>query len=311
MRRIRQFCAQDSLMLFKILLLETWYNLSDYQVEERINDSITFSRFIKLGFEHTAPDHSTISRFRTALTELGLMDKLMRELNKQFEKYNIDRVSEGMIVDATIVDSPYHPHLPKNLVIAGDREDTRSELQKLDEMAYHAELKYTELSIDHEARWVSGGKISRFGFKHHVVTDPNGIVLSVLTTPANVTDTTMFKPLLDTVDLPLATPVLADKGYESQSDRDYLRAHNCTDGIMYKKPKGEELSPGKARCNRRISTGRYAIERTFGSVHIWFEDGRARYRGLAKTHTQGILEFMAYNMKRMLRLEVREYDAMW
>ena len=158
------------------------------------------------------------------------------------------------IVDATIVDSPYHPHLPKNLVIAGDRE----------------------------ARWVSGGKVSRFGFKHHVVTDPNGIVLSVLTTPANVTDTTMFKPLLDTVDLPLATPVLADKGYESQSNRDYLRAHNCTDGIMYKKPKGEELSPTKARCNRRISAGRYAIERTFGSIHIWFGDGSARYRGLAK-----------------------------
>ena len=82
--------AYDSLMLFKILLLETWYNLSDYQVEERISDSITFSRFIKLGFEYTAPDHSTISRIRTALTELGLMDKLMRELNKQFKKYNID-----------------------------------------------------------------------------------------------------------------------------------------------------------------------------------------------------------------------------
>lgn len=121
----------------------------------------------------------------------------------------------------------------------------------------------------------------------------------------------MFKPLLDTVDLPLATPVLADKGCESSSNRDYVRAHNCTDGIMYKKPKGEELSLSKARCNRRISAGRYAIERTFGSIHIWFGGDRARYRGLAKTHTQGILEFMAYNMKRMLRLEIREYDAMW
>lgn len=79
---------------------------------------------------------------------------------------------------------------------------------------------------------------------------------------------------------------------------------------MYKKPKGEELSLSKARCNRRISAGRYAIERTFGSIHIWFWGGRARYRGLAKTHTQDILEFMAYNMKRMLRLEIREYEAM-
>ena len=280
--------------------------MSDDQVEEQINDSITFSRFISLGFEHTAPDHSTISRFRTALAELGLMDKLMRELNKQFKKYNIDRVSEGVIVDATIVDSPYHPHLPKNLVIADDREDTRSELQKLDEVAYHAELKYTEPSIDHEARWVSKGKVSRFGFKHHVVTDPNGIVLSVLTTPANVTDTTMFKPLLASVSLPPTTPVLCDKGYSSASNSDYLCAHHLTNGIMHKKPKGKELSPALESCNRAISAGRYVIERTFGSIHSWMGGGRARYRGLAKVHTQGVLEFMAYNIKRMLRLPIRE-----
>ena len=59
------------------------------------------------------------------------------------------------------------------------------------------------------------GNEYRFGFKHHVLTDINGVVLSVVTTSANVSDTTMFKPLLDTVSLPLATPVLCDKGYES------------------------------------------------------------------------------------------------
>ena len=34
--------AYDALMMFKILLLQTWYGLSDYEVEERINDSILF-----------------------------------------------------------------------------------------------------------------------------------------------------------------------------------------------------------------------------------------------------------------------------
>ena len=71
--------AYDSLMLFKILLLEQWYGLSDYQVEERINDSISFTKFIGLGFEYTTPDHRTISRFRSAKTELGLIDKLLAE----------------------------------------------------------------------------------------------------------------------------------------------------------------------------------------------------------------------------------------
>ena len=194
--------AYDSLMLFKILLLEQWYGLSDYQVEERINDSISFTKFIGLGFEHTAPDHSTISRFRSAITELGLIDKLLAELNKQFVKHRIARIEEGVCIDATIVDTPFCPHKPKSLVVAGDREDTRSGLEKRDELVYHEELKYTDPSLDHEARWVKKGNEYRFGFKHHVLTDINGVVLSVVTTSTNVSDTTMFKPLLATVSLP-------------------------------------------------------------------------------------------------------------
>ena len=66
-----------------MLLLETWYNLSDCALEERINDSITFSLFLGLKMEAVSPDHNTISRFRSALTELGLLDKLLSQFNKQ------------------------------------------------------------------------------------------------------------------------------------------------------------------------------------------------------------------------------------
>lgn len=121
----------------------------------------------------------------------------------------------------------------------------------------------------------------------------------------------MFKSLLNTVELPLATPVLADKGYKSESNSDYLRARHLTDGIMHKKSKGNELSPELEQCNRVISRGRYVIERTFGSVHSWMHGGRARYRGRDKTHTQGVLEFMAYNIKRMLCLPIREKWECW
>ena len=74
--------AYDVILLFKMLLSKTWYNLSDCALEERINDSITFSRFLGLKMEEVSPDHSTISRFRSALTELGLMDKLLAQFNK-------------------------------------------------------------------------------------------------------------------------------------------------------------------------------------------------------------------------------------
>ena len=62
--------AYDALMMFKILLLQTWYGLGDYEVEERINDSILFSEFLLSDMGLPSPDHSTISRFRTELTPL-------------------------------------------------------------------------------------------------------------------------------------------------------------------------------------------------------------------------------------------------
>ena len=49
--------AYDALMMFKILLLQTWYGLSDYEVKERINDSLLFSEFLLLGMGLPAPDH--------------------------------------------------------------------------------------------------------------------------------------------------------------------------------------------------------------------------------------------------------------
>ena len=125
-------------------------------------------------------------------------------------------------------------------------------------------------------------------------------------TSANVSDTTMFKPLLNTVSLPPATPVLCDKGYSSTSNRDYLCTHHLTDGIMHKKPKGKELSPELESCNRATCAGRYVIERTFASIHSWMKGGRVCYRSLARVHTQSVLEFIAYNIKRMLRLPIRE-----
>ena len=57
-------------MMFKILLLQTWYGLSDYEVEERINDTLLFSEFLLLDMGLPALDHSTICRFRAKLTTL-------------------------------------------------------------------------------------------------------------------------------------------------------------------------------------------------------------------------------------------------
>ena len=60
------------LTMFKALLLATWYQLSDVQLEEALWDRLSFRRFVGLSWEDPTPDHSTVSRFRTALAEAEL-----------------------------------------------------------------------------------------------------------------------------------------------------------------------------------------------------------------------------------------------
>ena len=68
------------------LLLEQWYNLSDPEMEEALKDRISFRRFVGLGLQDDTPDHSTISRFRSGLAELGVSERLFKELEKQLQR---------------------------------------------------------------------------------------------------------------------------------------------------------------------------------------------------------------------------------
>ena len=67
--------SYSGLLLFKMCLLQTWYGLSDYEVEERVNDSLSFMQFVGLQLEDEVPDHSVISRFRSELTKKEAFEK--------------------------------------------------------------------------------------------------------------------------------------------------------------------------------------------------------------------------------------------
>ena len=78
--------SYDSLVLFKIELLRTWYGLSDGEVEEQVNDRLSFSRFVGLGLEDVAPDSTTVCHFRNILVEADLYDMVLNEINRQLEQ---------------------------------------------------------------------------------------------------------------------------------------------------------------------------------------------------------------------------------
>ena len=95
------------------MIAYTWYGLSDGEVEDQVNDRLSFSRFAGLGMEDTVPDSTTVCRFRNILVEADLYDTLLEEFNKQLESKGII-VKRGAIVDASITNTSRRPRGHKN-----------------------------------------------------------------------------------------------------------------------------------------------------------------------------------------------------
>jgi IS5 family transposase len=121
--------SYSGLLLFKMCLLQSWYGLSDYEVEDRLNDSISFSYFCGMNIDEVAPDHSTLSRFRTALTKTKTFEKLFSIINAQLEAQNII-VKKGIIVDASVIDTPLRPKGKTNHKVTEDRSEEEISLKK-------------------------------------------------------------------------------------------------------------------------------------------------------------------------------------
>ena len=78
----------------------------------------------------------------------------------------------------------------------------------------------------------------------------------------------------------------------------YLKEQKIKNRIQHKAYRNKPLTYWQIRFNKLISKERYVVERTFGGMSRWFGAGIARYKGLAKTHGQHVMEAIAYNLKR-------------
>lgn len=114
--------SYSGLLLFKMSLLQTWYGLSDYEVEERVNDSLSFMRFVALTLEDPVPDNTVLSRFRTELTKKDAYEKLLTNTNDQLEKRKVILLKKWAIMDAGITDTLRRPRGKKEYGIVEDRK---------------------------------------------------------------------------------------------------------------------------------------------------------------------------------------------
>jgi transposase, IS5 family len=114
----------DPVLLFKILVLQALYGLSDEQAEFQIRDRLSFMRFLGLGLADHVPDYSTVWRFREALVVAGAMDDLF----ERFDAALTDRgylALGGQLIDASIIEAPRQRLTieEKQRIRAGERPD--------------------------------------------------------------------------------------------------------------------------------------------------------------------------------------------
>lgn len=262
------------LLLFKALLLQAWHNLSDYALEEALDDRLSFRRFVSLSLSEKAPDHSVFSRFRDALIKHGIHDRLFAELNRQLEERGLI-IKQGTLVDATVVEAAVKRPLHNEDGSTGNSKQ------------------------DPEAKWTKKGNKFLFGYKAHVGVDHESeLVRKIEMTPANIHDGKMLEPVLSGDE----EWVFADKAYDSAKNHEVLKERGIGNGILFKAVWNRALNEVEKYRNRIISKLRCPVERIFGTLKRSYRYCKARYIGLKKNRLQLTMLCMAYNLRRMEKL---------
>jgi IS5 family transposase len=288
--------SYPAIQMFKILLLQQWYGLSDQDTELALYDRLSFVRFAAFSLEESVPDHTTICRFRNALIARGLLEPLLDEVNRQMEKQG-KLVKKGVAVDAAIICSSAQPRKQVEIeTVTIDREEAESSPTVQTKMS----VRY---SHDSDAAWTKKGKQYYYGYKAHTCVDvDSGLILTAHATPANYSDTVELEVLVKKSRLPQKSRVYADKGYTSASNRMLLKQQKCKDGIMNRGYRNKPLSERERQRNKLISKKRHVVERIFGTLKQHYDMARASYLGTAKVQGELLLSALAYNLKRALFL---------
>jgi IS5 family transposase len=263
--------AYPSLVLFKALLVQALYGLSDVELEEALADRLSFRRFIGLGLEETVPDSTTLCRFRNLLNGDGRLSRLFGELDRQLEQAGV-MLKRGTMLDATLI-----------------------------ETGATSPPKAGETPTDPDAAFSrrSGKAGFGYGYKAYLgVDEGSGLIRSVVTTPANVNDTTPADALIRGDE----KVVWGDGAYHTHARERALRERGVKPRLMRRANKHHPLPPRLRRYNRLIARRRFAVETTFATWKRRMGVSCIRYLGLAKASGQILLAAMAFNMRRWATL---------
>jgi transposase, IS5 family len=297
----------DAILMFKVLVLQTLYTLSDDQTEYQLQDRLSFMRFCGLALEDRVPDAKTIWLFREQLTKAGVVETLFRRFDAVLREAGYLAMG-GQIVDATIIQAR-RPRLNK---------DEKATVRDSGLPAHWSKAKRAQMDTD--ARWTlkRGRKrpgreghdrahselvIPVFGYKNHLGIDRrHGFIRSFVITDAAAHDGHQLGRLLDPRNT--ASPVWADVAYRSAANVALLARRGLAPQFQRPKPRGKPMPPHMVRGNASRARVRVAIEHVFAAQKCRL--GLViRSIGLARATTRLGLANLVTNMRRLVWFEAR------
>ena len=272
------------MLMFKVIFLQFLYDLSDYRIEEELNDRLSFKMFIGLDVEEAPPDHSSVSRFRDRLGPERFKELFNRIVELARSKGIIS--DKLHIIDATVVRAKVDLYRIKE-EHGDDEPDTYIDNH----------------SPDKDARPGKSFKGKQFyGYKAHCLLDAESeIIVNTDATSGNVREHTQLPPLSDAVPHPHV--ITADKAYDCQENHAFASGNRIRNGIMVKSNHTKEyLNTHVKRISKVAKRYRSIIEHKFAECKKHHGLRVARYWGLTKMRIQAYMTAICVNVKRMIKL---------
>jgi len=281
----------DAMVMFRMLILQSLYNLSDDQVEYQVNDRFSFTRFLKLGIEDHIPDGTTLWLFREKLAKAGLIETLFERFGRHLEaKGYIAR--GGQMVDATIVPVPkqHNTREENEAVKAGQTPEGWEQKPAKNQQK------------DKDARWTKKHGQSFFGYKNHVNADArHKLIRDYDVTDASVHDSQKLDELLNNSNT--SQDVYADSAYRSAETEAKLDKRGFRSRIHNRATRNHPLSDAQVEANRKKSKVRARIEHVFGAQENAPGGRIIRTIGAVRARAKIGLQNLVYNVRRLVILE--------
>jgi len=281
----------DEVLIFKVMVLQALYNLSDDQMEYQLRDRLSFMRFVGLGMEDTVPDAKTLWLYREALAKAGAVEGLFNLFDGHLKAKGYLAMG-GQIIDATIVPAPRQRNSrDDNATVKSGKTPTQWD-----------EKPAKNRQKDKDARWTKKHGRSHFGYKNHISIDRrHKLVRRYAVSSASVHDSQKIDDVLDANNT--GSGVWADSAYRSQEIEAKLAERNLKSQIHRRGGRNKPLTARQEAANKTRSKVRARVEHVFGNQHNSMGGKLVRTIGIVRATVKIGMQNLAYNMRRLVVLE--------